>query len=469
VASIPPTAWDSYQLVGSGTNPPSGSLGNMISSMVGSGPFYLSAYQPGTSYTLQANPAYAPNEFCTWTNCMPKAGDTVKKVEVTWETDLAQGEQAIAAGVADTAGIPGTDNALLLQLIQEGKVNALSVPTLSIFFYPFNFFFNLAGAQKYTTNPITVNQDWFSYLGMRQFFATAYPYQTILSTVLTQDGIQSGFNYGGAIPQFMANYYASNVSWPQLDPGNACAGSGANGPSCASWWWTQITTPSSPYYDPEAAACSTSAPCQLPLIGETGSPPLDEQDALWASSISSLSDGKVKVTATDINFITLVVNSLFSTPENNPMPVFTLGWSPDYPDPTDYVTPLYYPDSTYTYSDTVYEQMGLYNGSGCSQDFYYYAALTTPVSQACQGAAYNLMTNALLKAAVLPVGPARVLLYNQAEHIANQLALYVYQYQSNAQFALASWVNVASINTNVTSGGGGDFLWWGLSGNGMWG
>jgi peptide/nickel transport system substrate-binding protein len=465
IASWGPTSWDGYQSNGAGSSPP----GNVHQAMVGTGPFYLYNYQAGASYTLKASPAYAPNEFCTWTNCMPPVGHTIKTMEEIWETDPTQGEQAIASGVADTAAIPATDTALALQLIQQGKINALTFPSISIFFYPFNLAFDKVGAAKFTTNPITVNSDWFTNVGMRNFFATAYPYTTIQQTVLTQDGIQGGFNYGGAIPQFMANYYPANISWPSQDPSAACAAN-ANGPLCPTYWWNQITNPSSQYYDAEAAACTTSNPCQLPLIGETGAgePILDEQNSLWIKELTQFSGGKLKVTFTDINFVQLVVNSLFSAPYGNPMPVYTLGWAPDYPDPTDYVAPLYYPDSTYTYSDTVQEQLAGLNSSSCSTDLAYYAG-SGAVNESCQGAAYTAMTHALLKAATMPAGPARVYEYNQAESIANKLALYVYQYQQDVGFNFAPWVSLSSVNTNVTTGGGQDLIFWGLTGNGLWG
>ncbi|HEV2317394.1 MAG TPA: PKD domain-containing protein [Thermoplasmata archaeon] len=469
LAAQAPESWDGYEATGAGP----ASLGNVISQMVGTGPFYLSGYSIGQSYALASSPAYQPNPFCTWQNCMPAANTQSskhypQKVEVTWETDISEGEQALAAGVADTAGIPATDTALELQLIQQGKVNALSFPSISIYFFPYDLSFNLALAQHYTTNPITVPPDWFTSVGMRNFFTDAYPYSTIESTVLTVDGIQTGFEYGGAIPQFMANYYPTNVSWPSQDPAQACAAD-ASGPNCASWWWTQLTTPSSPYYDPEAAKCTTSAPCQLPLVGETGSPPLDQQENLWVNSINALSGGKLKVVYTDINFGQLVTNSLFAAPYQNSMPFYTLGWAPDYPDPTDYVNPLFIPNSTYTYGDAVAEQLSSLNSSSCDQNLWDYSNGKASVTQACQGAAYNLMTNALTVAAVTPAGPYRVLLYNAAEHIAKELALYTYQYQSNQQFVMSSWVSISSINTNVTTGGGGDFIWWGLSGNGVWG
>ncbi|MCI4346698.1 MAG: hypothetical protein L3K07_08125, partial [Thermoplasmata archaeon] len=443
--------------------------GNVASKIVASGPYQLANYQFGTSYTLTASPAYVPNEYCNYGGCMPAVGHLPQKIEVTWESNIAEGEQAIAAGIADTATIPNTDTALFLQLVQKGQVQALSFPSLSIYFFPYNLAFNVASAEKYTTNPITVPSDWFSYVGMRQFFSLAYPYTTIENTILTKDGIQGGFNYGGAIPQFMANYYPTNVTFPNVDPSIACAGAGANTPLCASWWWTQMTTPSSPLYDPEAAACSPSNPCQLPLIGETGAPTLDEQENLWVNSISQFSGGAVKAAATDINFANLVANSLFATPYTGSMPVYTLGWSPDYPDPTDYVAPMYYPDSTYTFSDTVAEQLSLpaFDAPSCSHSAGFWASQTT-VNNTCQGAAYSAMTGLLFAAATMPVGPQRVLTYVMAEHIANLLSLYQYQYQLNQVYGMSSWVNVASIDTNVTSGGGNDLSYFLLNGNGVW-
>jgi ABC-type transport system substrate-binding protein len=466
--STSPTAWDAYQEAGSGFSNGGGSLGQMIKSMVGSGPYYLAAYQPSISYELKANPDYAPNAACTWTNCMPPVGHFAKVVEETWETNIAQGEQALASGVADTATIPATDIPFLVQLIQQGKAQTIAFPSLSIYFYPFNLDFQLSGAEHYTTNPITVPSDFFTYVGMRQFFATAYDYQTTISTIQTDQGIQAGFNYGGAIPQFMANYYPTNVSWPSQDPSQACSGSGANTPLCPTYWWTQMTTPSSPYYDPEATACSTTSPCQVPLVGETGAPTVDEQNSLWSNSLSQFSGGKLKVTYQDINFANLVINSLFSAPYQNPMPVYTLGWAPDYPDPTDYVVPLYLPDSTYTASDAVWEQLSHLNGSACqpSSPTYY---VNNPVNETCQGAAFRQMNQLLAEAAVLPAGAERVLYYAMAEQIANKLALYVYQFQQNEIFSLAPWDNPTSIDTNVTIGGGTDFLWWMLSGAGVWG
>ena len=467
-SAMPAMGWDSWELTAS--QPPF--LGNVQWHMAGSGPYYLSDLRPAASYALAANPAYVPNPLCTWTGCLPQAHQYVGNVSVTWETNQVPGEQAYAAGAADFASVPSTDIAFLLQLIQEGKVAATSFPSISIFFFPFNLNFKESGISQYTSNPVNVPQDWYSYVGIRQLFAHAYPYQTIEQTINTKDGLQFLFNYGGAIPQFMANYYPTNVSWPTGDP---C--SDATNSACAAYWWAQVQSASSPYYDPEVASCSSANPCQLPFFSQTGSPALDQQTALWAQEISTITGGAIKMSVLDINFVDLVINSLYLGPYNDPMPAYQLGWAPDYPDPTDYMVPLYKADSSYTLGDVTLEQMTLsqFNASSCTashpySDYTYWSnlAATTGIPNDCQGAAYLAMQIAMSAAAVMPAGPQRVLTYAEIEQIANALALYVYWGQQNLIVSSAAWIDPTTYNSNVTIGGGSDSTWFTIQGNGLY-
>jgi peptide/nickel transport system substrate-binding protein len=466
-AQIPAQGWDQWETIGSGAT--GRFQGNVQYSMVGTGPYYLSQYSVGLSYSLAASPAYKQNPDCTWSTCWPAPGSYAKNIQVTWETEATPGEQALAAGVADFAGIPSTDLSLQLQLIAQGKINALSAPTLQIGFTAFDMQFSVPKALQLSTQPVSVQSDFFSYLGMRQFFARAYPYTTIQNTINTKDGIQLSFNYGGAIPQFMGNYYPGNISWPSQDPSAACAGNGAGTPACPSWWWQQMHASNSPYYDPEVASCSASSPCQVPLFGTTGNPTGDTINNLWATQVNQLSQGAIIVNPIDVNFVTLLIEG--SAPATqNAFPFFGLGWAPDYPDPTDYVQPLYLENSTYTYSDAVAQSLYTPQFSqGCqpASDYSYYANLAMPVAQSCQGVAYKSMVRLLEVAGTTPAGPERVLLYNMAEHIASQLALYVYTSQANLFGGGAAWININSINTNPTLGAGGALPFFWLTGNGL--
>ena len=465
VAAMPPKSWDSWETLGSGGN----YVGNVQWNMAGSGPYYMKQINPGTSYLLQANPAFQPE--CTWTGCQPAAGTYAKTVNVLWESTPTQGEQAYKAGIADFASVPTTDLSFLLSMVNAGGVQLVPFGSLSIYFFPFNTAFDVAGAQSLV--PATnVPSTWYSYVGMRQFIANAYPYATIQNTINTKNGIVFDLSYGGAIPHGMANFYQGNISWPAGDPNGSATGS-------ASWWWTQITTPSSPFYDPQTAACSSSTPCVVPLIGQTGAPDLDQRIAALGASVAKLSGGAVEVQSADVNFGTLVGDSLGKGPYNNPLPLYQLGWAPDYPDPTDYVAPLYAANGTYTAGDTVYQQLTNYtqgfSSASChsSSDYGYWAIQGRDhnITNGCQGAAYIALQFAMAAAAVDPNVNTRVFTYWQAESIANGLALYVYWGQSNIVESMASYLNGNSVNQNVVIGGGNTNTWYTVtyasSGNGV--
>ncbi|MCI4357942.1 MAG: ABC transporter substrate-binding protein [Thermoplasmata archaeon] len=462
VAQIPATGWDQWEELGSGSF--NGQyLGNVQWNLVGSGPYALSNYLIGSSYAMKANPYYEQNPYCTWTGCTPKAGQYASQVEVTWETSETQGEQALRFGAADFASIPSSSIGLMLQLIQQGKINAIQAPTLNIFFEAFNLNFNLPGAQRYSTNPIGVLADFFTYIGMREFISRAYPYATIENTINTKDGIQFGFNMGGAIPQFMGNYYPSNISWPSKDP---CTST--TDPACPAYWWAQMHSSSSPFYDPQVLSCSSSNPCQFPIFSATGNTPQDEINSLWDSEISSLSGGALQSNPIDINFVNEVANSE-TVAGQNPMPIYSLGWAPDFPDPTDYTVPLYNPNATYTAGDAVATQLEQPQfATGCAYNFHQYSnyaalAVSTGIPQSCQGVAYKAMVYALGLASAMTNLTQRQATYDLAEQIGYGLCLYVYQFQQNVVPQFSSWVDINSVDTNVMGSTG----WFTLAGNGV--
>jgi hypothetical protein len=263
----------------------------------------------------------------------------------------------------------------------------------------------------------------------------------------------------------MADYYPRDIPWPSTDPCTA-----VDNPVCPSYWWDQMKTQGSIYYDPETIACSSVDPCSLPIFGTTANAANDQVMAIWASQISSLTGGAVKVTPIDINFVDLIVNSEFAGPGQNPMPIYRLGWAPDYPDPTDYVAPLYAANGTYAYGDSVMQSLLVHPftdacPSQSVTDYNYFA--NTTFGNVCQGEAYKAMLHAMDVAATAPAGPYRVMLYDLAEKIAYQLGLYVYTGQGNIVASGAAWIDTTSINTNVTIGGGGDTPFFWLTGNGV--
>ena len=446
---------------------------------VGSGPYYLSGFTLGESYDLAANPSYASNPDCTWSACPPQTHGYAPVVKVDWETDPASGEQSLASGVADIASFPTTDTGYLLQLIQDGRADALVTPSLAVNTLFFALNFSVARDHTYTTNPVTIPSDFFSYLGMRQFMVHAYPYASVQSSLNTVDGIQYAFDFGGAIPDFMGNYYPHDIDWPS---GNPCTS--VTDPTCPAYWWAAMQNSSGPYYDPEVAADCIPAPhCVFPVYNAEGAPDEDERLALFADSVSALSGGDISMTVVDLPSTTITSEGE-AGPGTNALPMEIGTWYPDYPDPTDYTVPFYFPDATFTLPEATAEGLGsgyvtaTPNSSNstlpgtttpCPTNYNFYVNITTNgyavVPQSCQGAAYDAMIGLMSLAGSLPANGVRVMDYAQAESIANQLAIMISEYQLNLVIPYAPWDNPSSISTNVIYAG--FFWWWLVNGNGV--
>ncbi|MFZ0892783.1 MAG: hypothetical protein WB778_00750 [Thermoplasmata archaeon] len=472
------TEWDPFEEEAEnspGVNP------NVQWNAVGSGPYFLvpNSANPAVGYSLKANPAYVGPTCAGQVGCEPLLGHYAATVNTFWEPSDQVGYKEYVAGYADFAGLQISDLTKFLGLDEEGKIGLLTLPTLTIYFFEFNLEFS-ATASSYLGVPVNVPRDFFANVGLRNFLTRAYPYTTIEGTIFTVDGIETGFNYGGAIPQYMANYYPQNISWPDTNPVSSPATTGTAG-----WWWDEISTPTSLWYDPELASCTASSACTVPIIGQPGDAALNDAMADWKSAIISLTQGALAPEI--LNFWFPGCSSLDCEigPGTYPYPISFEGWGADYPDPTDYLTPLYYPDSEYTFLDAVQEALDgtyatstTYNASWCGHfedswsDLIYWAGGGPSndsgfLPNACQYTAYDVMSYFLIDVAANDINLVeRNLIYNLAEHIAAQLGLYVYASQANDLGTYAAWIDPSTINENVMTTG--DYLFWQIGGNEVW-
>jgi ABC-type transport system substrate-binding protein len=463
--TVSPTLWDSMEEAGA-RNYPSAQPA-VQSTMIGSGPYYATSVDLASGYFLKANPAYHVPVGCAGlAGCLPAPGGYIPNVNVYWSNSDTLGLQEMTGGYADSAAVFPSEFPQLKSLVNSGTYGLLqNGTTLTVFFNPFNLNFSAAAeSQIDSTGQLNVPGDFFSSVAMRQFVANAMPYTTLINTVYTSAGIPTGEAYGGVIPHGMGSYYPTNISWPAGDPTPSATTVGN-----VAWWWHEATTVGTPWYDPAAAACTPSTPCKFPVVSVKGATNLDDQANLVINSMNTITGGAVQPYLLDILGSTLA-SSVGLAPGQGNMPVYAFGWAPDYPDPTDYLAPMYGPDNTYTYTDAVAEQFALpaYNSlTACTQhtsDPTTFAALVYwanlgQVPTACQGFAYTTMTDWMDQAAHLTDITNRTLYYNLVEHIANELALYTYTNQAINVIDYGSWINPAGIDVNPMIGGGGDQLW----------
>ena len=241
----------------------------------------------------------------------------------------------------------------------DGKIDIETIPMIGIFFDTINMAVNLSTISGYYTGPLNIPStlggghwsDFFSYVGLRQFLVNSFPYEQDIRQVLSVDGIPFGLNYGGAIPHFMDDYYAYNVTWPDGQPNFNVSQVGG-----AAWWWAQVNNASSPYYDPNLIGCTVATPCVFPVEGQSADTLQNGQYPIWGPYITALSGGRLVIQEVDLAFQPIPCEFFCPPgPYQNPLTFNVLGWLPDYPDPTDYTVPLYAPDATYTAPDSVNE------------------------------------------------------------------------------------------------------------------
>jgi hypothetical protein len=460
------TAWDSYAIslgplgsdyAGNATYPVAAWATYLRWHMVGSGPYYLSNLSVGASYQLKASPAWTGTD-CSWTGCIP-AAFAMKTVNTVWETKASTGETALNNSQADIASVPVTDIAsVLVPMIDKEKVTFSSIPSMNIFFTNFDFDFNQSGAQGILPGGYTLRapSDLFQDLAFRQFVVHAYPYQTVQSSYNTLDGIVTQNLYGGAIPLGMGDYYPTNISWANQDPGTPPITS----PLSPAYWWSQVQSETGPGAIVRSA-CTSIKPCIFPFATYQSSSVPDAVQDKWMGEVSTYSGGAITPVVVDLTFPQLV-DDAFSPPGVNPLPMYEFGWAADYPDPTDYVDPIYLPDGSFTYGDALNESLvvsGSY-ASNCPDGYVWDVAAVTA---ACQGTAYSNMVKLLDQAAGEYVPGQRVFLYNEAEHIAQQLGIFVPDPgQQNVIVVAASWLSDsnASLNVNPAVGAEGVYTWY---------
>ncbi|MCI4351342.1 MAG: PKD domain-containing protein, partial [Thermoplasmata archaeon] len=196
VAKIAPTYWDTFESTGS--SPPY--WGNVQFAAAGSGPYYLASYSAGRSYSLRANPTFAPNANCVTPGC-PPTGNYIGTVDVNFTGTGATSVAAVANGSADIAPVDALNVTAQASLFDRGGAQLLEQPSSGISFAPFQLLFNVTNAKSLVGvgNSITIPGNWFTYLGMRHLFTAAFPYATEQAGNRTAHGFGLAANYGGAI------------------------------------------------------------------------------------------------------------------------------------------------------------------------------------------------------------------------------------------------------------------------------
>ncbi len=400
------------------------------------GPYTIYSVSQNSKVVLQANPNFvSPNQWVL--------APSYKFVVIEYIAEPTTTYLLLKSGQAQAAGIPSSSFQEVLNMNSSGLVHFTHTSTLDLFWYNFNANVNYSSSNALATSTYTSSQmpnmpfDMFVSLHARRAFAFAYNHNYYLNydigNGLFNPPIDFAQNYAGMMPVGMVGgqpfSYFNGTTWGQQ------AGIGLNMALAKQNWNTfishwnnntnvqakgmQITNVSGTWeYKGKALV--------IP-INPFSADPVDLNGAtLWAADLNQFIPGAV-FPIVPTSFTTLLGDQVQA---QNPMPIYELGWSPDYPFPTDYLNPMANPLNGTTYpgpNDFTPWWFG-YNTSGPYHNVSEANIMYQMLSAYSNGTKQVSTTQALYW-------------FHQENNMLINMTYYTYAYQANAFLTLSSSVN----------------------------
>ncbi|MGC8619262.1 MAG: ABC transporter substrate-binding protein [Thermoplasmata archaeon] len=388
---------------------------------MGSGPYMIQSYLSGQSIVLAPNPNFTPIPGYPGYSSVP-----TEKVYIQWVKDPETALLMMKSGQSDiTVGLPTTDYPTVAALQSQGKLNIYSFPTLSIFYFTFNWNINETMMHGTYGSQYNIPSNYFMNPYVRAAFADAFNYTNYIDNLVGNSIYHANFafHYIGAIPKGMPGYV--NATWLQEH--------GATIP--------QYNLALAKHLMEESGAYNESV--SFPIVIYAGDPVDFAAAGMWAQALYDI-DPNIQATPVYQPFTSTIG---YQVSNMDPMPIYLLGWAPDYPYPSDYVNAMYLQGGTYAAANG-WNYTNLMN-AGWTQE-----------AQEWQN-----MTNLILKAGYTTNITKSLQYYDEAEVIAVNLNLYVYTEQLNQLWYYAPYLHGAQYEENPILGGGGDTLFFYLTKN----
>ncbi|MDP8012455.1 MAG: ABC transporter substrate-binding protein, partial [Thermoplasmata archaeon] len=292
-------------------------------------------------------------------------------------------------------------------------------PTLSVFFFNFNWNINETMMHGAYGSQYSIPYNYFTNPYVRAAFADAFNYTNYINNLVGNVIYHAdfAFHYVGIIPKGMPGYV--NATWLQEH--------GATIP--------QYNLTLAKHLMEESGVYNESV--SFPIVIYAGDPVDFAAAGMWASNLSAI-DPNIHATPVYQPFASTIG---YMAANMDPMPIYLLGWAPDYPYPSDYVNAMYLQGGTYAAANG-WNYTNLMN-AGWTQE-----------AQEWQN-----MTNLILKADSTVNVTQSLMYYDEAEVIAVNLNLYVYTEQQNGFWYYAPYMHGVQYEENPMLGGGGDTLY----------
>ncbi len=269
----------------------------------GTGPYQLVSWQIGISIHL--------TRFGSYWGAQPSIGD----VYIVKANDVNTRILMLQNGDADSISLPIGYESMFV-----GDPNCTIVkglPSFDITFIAFNF-----NVDSTTANSVwggNISDDFFQDVHMRRAFSHLLNFTVFIKDSYMSNAIQPN----GVIPKGMFGY---NASTPYQEYNLTAAAvefqlaTNVNPENGLRWWQSGFT---------------------IPLFFNTGNLGRQRACEMIKTSLEALGGGQKMATINSLDWPTYLS---YTTPYS-PMPLYAIGWGPDYADPDDYAMPML--DSSY--------------------------------------------------------------------------------------------------------------------------
>ena len=386
---------------------------NVQTDPVSSGPYEIQSYVPGQSVVLTPNPGF------TGVQGIPAVNDTIL---IQWVKDPETAYLLFTSGQSDiVTGLPTSFMPLIKNQVAAGQTDLYQVPSLSCFFYVFNINVDTTLMKSTFGSNFNMPANYFANTQVREAFTYAFDYTNYINEILGNNvyGENFGSPYAGVIIPGLPYY----VPPSELQ----------NVPTYNLTYATQLMQQSG----------EANVPVNIPIVVAAGDTINYAGAEMWGAALHQM-DPDISVTVEYQPFATQIAEQV---PDQNPMPLYYLGWIADYPYPSDFINAMYLEGGTYPSASAF--TTDYLNATGYQSEATQYQELNTLIQEA------NAATN--------PTTAAQ--LYKQAEQSAINLYMYVYTVQPNSFWIVKPYMtgyHGIQSQENPEIGGAADsiFYWW---------